>query len=257
MEMDLILLQGEIVTPDGARLHFTRRAAPGPLVVFSHPHSGHSETFAPLLECWHGNALIWDRRGYGGSRHGDDPECSQEDDLMIILEYFSANHPVVLLGVAAGGAVSLSFAAKHPQKVSGLIFVSSFLGQVAGSWFGATAEVPPQGDAAARELSPSFQNDQRADRWREIVAENHRNEAGEPPQPCTPVLQSIETRKDVVIATGEYDLLFTPKMLHHAKTLLPHAQIVVLPDVAHGAPYEDPLGFATWLDLTINRFLVY
>lgn len=255
--MGLTLFRDEIVTPDGAQLQITRRAGPGPLVVFSHPHSGHSETFDPLLECWRGNALLWDRRGYGGSSYGDDPERSQEDDLMTILEHFSPNNPVVLLGVAAGGAVSLSFAAQYPKRVRGLIFVSSFLGQVVDYWFEATSETPPKGDSAARELSPNFQNELWADRWREIASENHRNGAGEPPQSCAPAMMSIEARKDVVIATGEYDLLFTPKMLQHAKTLLPHAQIDVLPEVAHGAPYEDPLGFATWLNLTINRFLEY
>lgn len=240
------MINQHIWTADGAKLSFQHRPGPGALLVLSHPHSGDCSTFLPLLEHWQGAALIWDRRGYGGSTKGQDHSARQEDDLRLILDHVNADR-VNLLGLAAGGGVSAAFAAKWPKRVGALILVSSFMGEPAQFWFDITGDQPPQGDAAARELSDAFQGDPRAIDWKKTAARNEASGAGEPPQPCDVDLNALSTLSRLYLATGQHDLLFTPAMLKHAANRFPHAITSVFPDVAHAAPFENPQGFARWL----------
>lgn len=239
-----------VETPDGAQLALTYRAGPGPLVVFSHPHSGHRAVFDPLLARWQGQALTWDRRGYGASTKGADSLIRQEQDLARVLDHVGADR-AVLVGLAAGGAVSVGFAGLAPDRVAGLVLVSSFMGQSGPAWFAATGETWPSGDAAMRELAPVFRATPRAAGWCATAQDTERSGAGDPPQPCQADMAMLADRRDVIIATGELDLMFTPKMLAEAGRRLPLARTEILPGVAHAGPYEDPDGFADWLDKVV------
>lgn len=233
-----------VETPQSASLAYRRRKGPGPLVVFSHPHSADQRLFDDLLSHWHGNALSWDRQGYGASTKG---RCSarQEQDLTTILDHVEAQK-VVLFGLAAGGAVSLAFAQQWPDRVAGLVLVSSFLGQPASFWQEKTGETLPRGDAAERELSARFRASPAAALWHRRQAHLEGSGAGEPPQAVNVSLDA-PPGTPLFLATGAEDLLFTPAMLNVAARLLPDASCELLPSVAHAAPAEDPHATADYL----------
>lgn len=240
-------------TPDGAQLAYSLRPGPGPLVVLSHPHSGSQEVFCDLLEVWHGNALTWDRRGYGGSTRGRQYDTrTQDDDLRHLLDALGIAS-AVLVGVAAGGKVSAGFAARWPDRVLGLGFASSFIGEPVSFWRGLTGEPAPTGDIAEQELSEAFRASPKAGNWRAIARRNQAAGAGEPPQPCAVSLAALREISPLALATGALDLLFTPDMLTAASGLLPYATATVFKDAAHAPQVETPQTMANWLDALISR----
>lgn len=240
----MTLSMQRVETPQGASLAYRRREGPGPLVVFSHPHSVDQGLFDDLLRHWHGNALCWDRQGYGASTKGRS-SARQEQDLAAILNHIGAQK-MVLFGLAAGGAVSLAFAQKWPDRVAGLVLVSSFLGQPASFWQEKTGEAPPHGDAAERELSAGFRASPAAAQWRRRQAHLEETGAGEPPQAVNITLDA-PPGIPLFLATGAEDRLFTPAMLKVAAHTMPAASCEVLPGVAHAAPAEDPGATADYL----------
>lgn len=89
------------------------------------------ESFAPLLSeletrC---RVLRYDQRGQGGAALVDAEYgiAQQVDDLEQVIAAAALPAPYWLLGVAAGCAVAVSYAARHPDQVSGLILCSPAL----------------------------------------------------------------------------------------------------------------------------------
>lgn len=74
------------------------------------------------------------------TRHRDDARTMDElvDDLDREIRRVSANGPVTLLGESFGGALTLSYALAHPERVERLIVLNSFahFGSQARLWLG-------------------------------------------------------------------------------------------------------------------------
>lgn len=238
-------------TLDGARLRYYWRKGPGPVVVLAHPHSGHLQGFMPLLDRFAGNVLLWDRRGYGGSTRGA-YAASQEADLVALLDHLGIE-TVTLIGIAAGGASVAGFASCHPERVLSLGFACSFMGAPHRFWQDATGEAAPSGDVDVRELSQAFCHSRAGEIWRAQADENKRSHAGEPPQPAGGDVAALAAQEHLYIATGDQDLLFTPTMLGHAKTLLPQAHATVFAGAAHAPHVEQPTNFAQWITGCLNH----
>ncbi|SPF78162.1 alpha/beta fold hydrolase [Pseudoprimorskyibacter insulae] len=251
MAMGLALSLTWFDTEDGARLAYRLRPGAGPVVAFAHPHTGDMGSFDALLDLWDGPALVWDRRSYGASGRGAGGPA-QADDLCALLDHLRLDR-LHLIGIAAGGAVAAALVIHHPDRVAGLGLACSFIGQPHDFWCAATGEARPEGDAAARELSPAFRETDQGKRWAEKAAHLRLSGAGEPPQPCPVDLAQLAACTSVHLATGQNDLLFTPVMLAHAAHLLPMASAQVLPNVAHAPHVEDPAGFARWVQNVVSR----
>ncbi|WP_176086136.1 alpha/beta hydrolase [Martelella sp. HB161492] len=252
----MALLQARAETGDGALIAFRHRPGPGPLVVFCHPHTGQMASFMPLLDVWKGNALVFDRRGYGLSTRGKDPMITQDADLALLLDRLGIE-AAVLIGVAAGGAQAAGLAVTAPERVLALGLVSSFIGLPQSVWLEATGEARPEGDAARRELTAGFRAGPHFADWAGIAAENVSAGAGEPPQPVTVDVGALSEFSPLMLATGEDDRLFTPAMLTHASGLLPEAETHVFAGVAHAPHVENPAVFATWTDRLVSRASAY
>lgn len=97
--------------------------ANGKVLIALHAHITEASTFAPLAAtlapAWRVIAL--DQRGHG---HSDHPSTYTREDYLRDLETFF-NHlgvsSVVLLGNSLGGVNAYQFAARHPERVRGLI----------------------------------------------------------------------------------------------------------------------------------------
>jgi pimeloyl-ACP methyl ester carboxylesterase len=75
----------------------------------------------------HTRTLSYDRAGYGGS--DDDPHDRTlerlTDDLTALLEALGETAPAVLVGHSWGGPIIRLFAARHPERIAGLVFVDA------------------------------------------------------------------------------------------------------------------------------------
>lgn len=59
----------------------------------------------------------------------DDRDCTMSSlvtDLAAVIDQVSPTEPVILCGESFGGALSLSFALEHPERLRGLIILNSF-----------------------------------------------------------------------------------------------------------------------------------
>ena len=107
----------------GLRLSYLDRGCNGRVLIALHAHTMEATTFTPLAEAlapeWRVIAL--DRRGHGHSDHAS--SYTRNDyigDLQAFFEHLGLGD-AVLLGNSLGGVNAYQFAARHPEKVSGLI----------------------------------------------------------------------------------------------------------------------------------------
>lgn len=108
---------------DGLKLSYLDPGGGGRVLVALHAHFMEGATFAPLAAAlapeWRVVAL--DQRGHGYSDHA---LTYARDDYIGDLETFVRHlslSDVVLLGNSLGGVNAYQFAARHPEKVRGLI----------------------------------------------------------------------------------------------------------------------------------------
>lgn len=118
-----------IATRDGLQLHVESHGA-GPPVVFSCGYSTTRENFRPQVEPLVAagyRVILWDYRGHGDSDAPDDPDLYSFDlvldDLARVLDFAEA--PAVLAGFSFGGALSLHFALRHPERVRALVLLDT------------------------------------------------------------------------------------------------------------------------------------
>ncbi|RIL07692.1 MAG: alpha/beta hydrolase [Proteobacteria bacterium] len=104
----------------------------GPPVLFSCGYSTTRENFRPQVEPLVAagfRVLLWDYRGHGDSDAPADPAAYSfeqvQDDLARVLDHFSPDAPVVLAGFSFGGAASLHFALRRPERVRALVLLDT------------------------------------------------------------------------------------------------------------------------------------
>jgi 3-oxoadipate enol-lactonase len=103
----------------------------GPRLVCIHELGGSMNSFAPLLPGLepHCRVLRYDQRGHGGSFPvaQDYGMGDHADDLAQLLDAACLRAPYWLLGVAAGAAIAVAYAARYAEKVAGLLLFSPAL----------------------------------------------------------------------------------------------------------------------------------
>jgi esterase len=127
MMVGLMEMQRRDFHRDGLKLSYLDRGldpgGSGRVLIALHAHIMEATTFAPLsalvAPAWRVIAL--DQRGHGYSDHA--PTYTRDDylhDLEAFVEHLNLSY-AVLLGNSLGGVNAYQFAARHPEKVRGLI----------------------------------------------------------------------------------------------------------------------------------------
>jgi pimeloyl-ACP methyl ester carboxylesterase len=124
-----------INTVDGARLAWADSGA-GPPVVKAANWLTHLEYEweSPVWKHWiqffslHGRLVRYDERGCGMSdlNVGTQSIDQWADDLGTIIEAARLTSPVTLLGISQGATTCIRYAARHPDKVAGLILYGGY-----------------------------------------------------------------------------------------------------------------------------------
>lgn len=119
-------LRTEMVVANGARLYVERQGAGDPLVLL---HAGIADCrqWDDQLAAFAASYMVvrYDHRGWGRSEAPAGPVAFHEDlyALLRALEIERAH----VLGISMGGTFAIDFALTHPQMVSSLILVGSWL----------------------------------------------------------------------------------------------------------------------------------
>ena len=256
-------------------LHWKLSGQGAQTLVCIHELGGSTDSFAPLLPnlellC---RVLRYDQRGHGRSpapQHDYDM-TQQADDLADVLTEvetvasagFAA--PFWLLGVAAGAAVAVAYAARHPDRVAGLILCSPALSMAsdrADNLRRRAATVIDQGMAAivddmlARSWPPQLR--ETADSTQRFQAYRHHllltNQRGfalanRALADYTAAGDLARLRCPVTLLAGLHDQVRPPAVVEALRQQLPDAHYAVLPG-AHLLPQQAPQPLL--LEISIN-----
>jgi 3-oxoadipate enol-lactonase len=118
-------------TINGQWIHYEDTGGNLPPVVLAHGLLMDLEMFAPQLESLRSQwrIITWDARCHGETETTDDPFTYWDlaDDLRGLLDHLGIGKAVVG-GMSQGGFVALRFALQHPERVGGLILLSTQAG---------------------------------------------------------------------------------------------------------------------------------
>lgn len=118
-----------ILRTEGADIYH-QSVGKGGIVLFTHGFIATGEMWREQMrqvpDGW--RFVTWDLRGHGRSSSPSDPSLYSEEatvqDINALLNHYRADH-AVLVGHSLGGFMSLAFRLKYPERVRGMVLVSS------------------------------------------------------------------------------------------------------------------------------------
>ncbi len=120
---------GRLVDVGGHRLHLQCTGSQGPTVVLEPGAGGMSSTMGLLTPAIarETRVCVYDRAGRGRSDPADTPQDAVRvaTDLHTLLQRGAVPGPYVLAGHSFGGLYALTFAARYPDDVAGMVLVDS------------------------------------------------------------------------------------------------------------------------------------
>jgi 3-oxoadipate enol-lactonase len=234
----------EKIKINNMELAYTRRGKGTPLVLLhGYPLDHHVwDDIVPILEDTF-DVILPDLRGFGGSRKVDTPTMDDyAADIAGLLDQLGIQKAAIV-GHSMGGYVAFAFARLYPERVSGLVLVSS---QVLADppdrkegRYKSAAEVSEKGIKGVVEtMAPKFTSDERL----QAVA----RETMERQQPAAYIgaLKAMAERADftpllssfkfpVIIVHGKADALIPVDRAREVKSAIPQAHLVELESAGH------------------------
>jgi pimeloyl-ACP methyl ester carboxylesterase len=122
-------MPGRLIDVGGHRLHLSCTGSGSPTVVLEPGAGGMSSTLgwiAPAV-ARDTRVCVYDRAGRGWSEPADTPEDGLQTatDLHTLLQRGQVPGPYVLAGHSFGGLYVLTFAARYPDEVAGMVLIDS------------------------------------------------------------------------------------------------------------------------------------
>jgi pimeloyl-ACP methyl ester carboxylesterase len=192
----------------------------------------------PLLAETH-EVIVADSRGHGRSTMSDQPFTYNlmSSDVLQLLNYLKIKK-VSIVGWSDGGIIGLILAMRHPDRINKLFTY--------GTNFNHSGDSSEPMDTA---MSARFMAKVKADYHRLSPTPNDfvklRTALGKM-YDAEPNLQPAEIKKikaPTVIACGQYEQFIKREHFEELAHLIPGAKLVIIPNVSHGGPLQDPVSF--------------
>jgi len=192
----------------------------------------------PLLSKTH-KVIVVDSRGHGRSSMSDQPfgYNLMASDVLQLIDYLKIKK-VSIVGWSDGGIVGLIMAIKYPDRVNKLFtFGTNYnLSGYKTEPFDSTlaARFMARVQANYRKLSPT------PDSFlvlRKALSQMYSTEPDLKPED----LKTIKA--PTVIAGGQYEQFIKFEQFQELAHLIPNAKLVIIPNVSHGGPLQDPENF--------------
>lgn len=121
---------GSLVEAAGTTLHAIRRGpATGPTIAFIAGVGGVGAVWSGIQDRLGETvgSIAYDRAGLGwsGPARGPRTAAAMADELHDLLARLDVPEPCILVGHSLGGAIARNLAARHPERVAGLVLVDS------------------------------------------------------------------------------------------------------------------------------------
>jgi pimeloyl-ACP methyl ester carboxylesterase len=118
---------GKLYDVGGHRLHLDCRGHGSPTVVLSNGFGGVSAAWARISAPAAATTRVcaYDRAGQGWSDEADSPRDGVEsaEDLHALLAAAREHGPFVLVGHSTGGTYAMTYAARYPEQIAGLVLL--------------------------------------------------------------------------------------------------------------------------------------
>jgi pimeloyl-ACP methyl ester carboxylesterase len=192
----------------------------------------------PLLSKTH-KVIVVDSRGHGRSSMSDKPfgYNLMTSDVLQLMDYLKIEKASIV-GWSDGGVIGLILAYKYPERVNKLFTyganynLSGYKTEPTDSVLAARFMEKVQSNY--RKLSPK--PDSFAE-FRKALGKMYSNEPDLNPTDIKII------KAPTVIACGQYEQFITLEHFQELTRLIPNAKLVILPNVSHGGPLQDPAQF--------------
>jgi pimeloyl-ACP methyl ester carboxylesterase len=129
VDADATSMPGQLIEVGGHKLHLSCTGSGSPTVVLQPGAGGSSSDFgwiAPVVAA-DTRVCVYDRAGRGGSEWADGTQDGSRiaTDLRTLLRRGNVPGPYVMAGHSFGGLYTLTFAARYPDEVAGMVLVDS------------------------------------------------------------------------------------------------------------------------------------
>ena len=233
------------VRVNGARLYYAIfNEAGGRPVILIHGALGSSDDWGfetPLLDKTH-EVIVLDCRGRGRSTMSSRP-LSYElmmSDVLGIMDYLKIGRASIV-GWSDGGIIGLYMAIHHPERMDKLLAF--------GANYSVSRYPPPHLDPGMMPLGRRYLASMK-ERYRRLSPDPEAFDdvlqALDRMGATEPELQPAELARigaPTVIADGQYEQFITRAETTALARLIPHAKLVIMPNVSHAGPVQDPQGF--------------
>ena len=122
-------MPGQLIDVGGHRLHLSCTGSGSPTVVLEPGGGGMSSDLELVTQAVAGDTrvCVYDRAGRGWSEPADTPQDATQiaTDLHTLLDRGQVPGPYVLAGHSFGGLYVLTFAARYPDEIAGMVLVDS------------------------------------------------------------------------------------------------------------------------------------
>ena len=203
-----------------------------------------------------------DQRGFGGTL-GEPPIASlaaMADDAVAVLDALHVAEPAFVCGVSMGGYVAQHVAARHPERVRGLILCDTKLDadtpEARAGRAGLAAKVGRRGAGllAYTMLGTLLaQSDEARGQPRRVAIEEllRQTIARQPVATIQTSLAAMGDRPDMtdtmrglaiptLLVVGEEDTFTPPAIMERMESILPDARLLIVPRAGHLVPLEAP-----------------
>ena len=250
-------LNSGYINVKNGKLHYESRGDADETIVFIHDGLVHGEVWDNQFETFSEKFRVvrYDRRGYGRSPKPE-KTYSNIEDLYQVFTFLNIDK-AILIGMSAGGGLTIDFTLAHPEKVSSLIVVGAVVSGFSYSEHMLTRggrlkpedyanpgklleylvkedpyEITPQNKEIKEKLWKLMQAyPQNIDFTKNRLAE-------QPERPAIGILKEIQV--PTLIVVGEFDI---PDVFVHAGAIesgIPNSQKVIIQNAGHLVPLEQP-----------------
>jgi pimeloyl-ACP methyl ester carboxylesterase len=243
-------LSAHRVEHDGVSIWYATIGQGSPVILL-HAGDGSSELWGgqvPALLAAHHRVILIDSRGHGRSTWDGRPFHyeAMADDVLAVMDAMHLRRSAVV-GWSDGAIIGLILAMKAPERVTRVYAFGANMDLAGFNLTGAFAPtVGPSGDLMRRiyeRVSPTPDN---WDAFSGAVLEMQLRE----PDYSEDDLAAIHGPK-IAIADGEHEEFIARTHTDYLARTIPGAREIILPNVGHFAPLEDPNGFSA----SIVKFL--
>ncbi len=254
---------------NGAQFYYEEHGQGSP-VVFAHGAGGNHLSWWQQVPafCRRYRCITFDHRGWGLSLDGQDAgPAAFVDDLRALLDHLGLER-AALVAQSMGGLTCLGFTLAFPDRVGALIMGNTFAGMRREVWLAAGEELRAAAravwdrrrrDGVRRALAPGFarRDRQRAFLYKQIRLLNEEGPNRLQTEERVLRLRALERAPDtaasretlaairapVLFIGGEHDEVMPPALMEVACSLIPGAQMVVVPGAGHSVYFEQPETF--------------